>query len=98
MISAARFPYRSILVAVARALSMFGGSWFVREPFDATVGAGDGGRYWLLDFVRQGGSHFPQHAHTIDVRELGLQLAQLFMLLLSTFVIGDVSRTARELH
>jgi hypothetical protein len=36
--------------------------WFVRKPFDATVGAGDGGRYWLLDFVRQGRSHFPQHA------------------------------------
>ena len=45
---------------------------FVRQPFNAAVGAGDGGSDGLLDFVRQRGGHFPQHAHTISVRELGL--------------------------
>jgi hypothetical protein len=44
------------------------------EPFNAAVGAGNGGSDGLLDFVGQRGSHFTQRAHAIDMCQIGLKV------------------------
>src|SRR6202167_6826306 len=67
---------------------------FVCQPFDAAVGTGHCGGNGLLDFVCQGGGHFAQHAPTICVCQIGLELSQPFPFLLSTLELGDVGRTA----
>src|SRR6202035_580572 len=62
----------------------------VRQPFHAAVRAGDGGSDGLLDLVCQRRGHFPQRAHTIDVRQFGLQVSQPFTLLLSPFLFAQI--------
>src|ERR1700730_17793293 len=63
---------------------------FVRQPFYAAVGTGHGGSDWLLDLVRQRSGHFPQRAHTIDVRKICLQLMQFLALLFCTLAILNI--------
>ena len=50
---------------------------FVCQPFNAAVGAGDGGSDGLLDLVRQRRCHFPQCAHTIDVSRVVVKVLGL---------------------
>jgi hypothetical protein len=69
---------------------------FVCQPFNAAVGAGDGGSDGLLDFVCQGRGHFPQRAHTIGMRQIGLKLSQFFTLWLGGFELRNVGRAAYE--
>jgi hypothetical protein len=92
MISAARFPIlidsrccRTGPIKIGR---------FVREPFNAAVGAGDGGSDRLLDLVWQRCGQFPQRAHTIGMCQIGLKLSQSFTLLLGRFELRDVGRAA----
>lgn len=61
------------------------------QPFSAGIGASDGGREWLFDFVSQRRSHFSQHAQAIDVCQIGFQLTQPFTPLLSVFALSDVA-------
>ena len=62
----------------------------MRKPFHAAIGAGDGGRDGLFDFVCQRSRHFPQCAHPIDVGQIGLELSQFFTLLFSTIAIFNI--------
>src|SRR6266852_2238421 len=62
----------------------------VRQPFNAAVGAGDGGGNGLFDFVRQRRGHFPQHGYSIDVCQIVLELTQSLALLFCTFAIFNV--------
>src|SRR6202035_3850080 len=57
--------------------------WFVCQPFNAAVGAGDGGSDGLLDLVCQRRCHFAQGAHSIGVCQISLQLIEPLSLLLS---------------
>ncbi len=71
---------------------------FVCQPFNAAVGAGDGGGDGLLDFVCQRGGHFPQRAYTIDVCQIGLELTQPVARLFGTLALGDIDHCAEHLN
>jgi len=62
----------------------------VRQPFNAAVGAGDGGRDGLLDFVCQRRGHLPQNGYSIDVCQIVLELTQSLALSFGTFAIFNV--------
>ena len=62
----------------------------MREPFNAAVGAGDGGSDGLLDFVCQRRRHFSQRAYPIDVCQIVLELTQSLAFLFCTFAIFNV--------
>src|ERR1700720_3291601 len=62
----------------------------MREPFNAAVGAGDGGSDGLLDFVCQRRCHFSQRAYPIDVCQIVLELTQSLAFLFCTFAIFNV--------
>src|SRR5580658_429162 len=62
----------------------------VRQPFNAAVGAGKGGRDGLLDFVCQRSRHLPQRAHTIGMCQIGLELTQSLALSFCTFAAFNV--------
>ena len=74
MISAARVPSFTILVAAARALSRFGTSR--RQPVQATIGAGDRSGNRLIHFMRQGGSQLSHGGHPADACQIRLHLSQ----------------------
>src|ERR1035438_5075972 len=84
MISAARFPYLSIRVAAARARSRLGGSCksHSMQLLALVIAA-------AMSCLRRPS---PQHAHTIDVCQFGLQLTEPFTLVLGAFAIFDVGR------
>src|SRR6266478_2821209 len=96
MISAARFPYLSILAAAARARSRLGGSCASHSmQLLALVMAAAMG--CLISCAREA-CHFPQHGYSIDVCQIVLELTQSFALLFCTFAIFNVREGSVPFH
>src|SRR3989442_1613502 len=63
-----------------------------REPSQASIGVGDGGRNRLIYFVGQGGSQLSHGSHPVHMREVFLRLTQSLALFLRPFAFGHVYR------
>src|ERR1700758_294953 len=70
--------------------SLFNLGWLTLQPSQAGSGIYCGRGDRLPDLVTQRCSQFSHHAHAVDAREIRLQLAQSFALLLGALAFGDV--------
>src|SRR5579864_3887782 len=68
-----------------RSAGLFKAGWFASDPLQAGLGIERDPGNRLLDLVSQRRRQFSHHAHTVDAREISLQLAQSPTLLLGAF-------------
>jgi hypothetical protein len=61
------------------------------QPAQAGVTVRQHSRRRLVDFMRDRGGQLPHHAHPVDVREIGFELAQPLALFLGLQSFGDVA-------
>src|SRR6266566_4869499 len=94
MISAARFPSFTILMAAARLFEV----WSVgREPAQAGISVGASCGDWLIHFVRQRSGQLSHGGHTVDACEIRLRLAQSLQRFFSLLSLNGNARKMDDL-